>query len=51
MNRRVEILSALLVFIAIALRAEAQDPERVRPSTGDRWGAAQSNGRRGRYAR
>jgi hypothetical protein len=34
MNRRVELLSALLAFIAIALRAEAQDPERVRPSTG-----------------
>jgi hypothetical protein len=34
MNRRVEILCTLLAFIAIALRAEAQDPDWVRPSTG-----------------
>lgn len=33
MNRRVEVLSALLVLTAIAPRAEADDPERVRPST------------------
>ena len=34
MNRRVEILTALLAFIAIAPGTEADDPERVRPSTG-----------------
>src|ERR1700680_2562140 len=34
MNARVEILSALLAVIAIAPHAEAEDPERVRPSSG-----------------
>src|ERR1700686_682851 len=34
MNPRVEILSALLAVIAIAPHAEAEDPERVRPSSG-----------------
>jgi hypothetical protein len=35
MNLRVEILSVVvLTFMAIAPRAEADDPERVRPSTG-----------------
>jgi hypothetical protein len=34
MNPRVQILSALLAIIAIAPRAEAEDPEWVRPSSG-----------------
>jgi hypothetical protein len=34
MNPRVEILSALLAVVAIAPQAEAEDPERVRPSSG-----------------
>jgi len=34
MSLRVEILSALFSFVAIVPRTEADDPERVRPSTG-----------------
>src|SRR6202165_878590 len=34
MNPRVEILSALLAVVAIAPHAQAEDPERVRPSSG-----------------
>src|SRR6202047_3109923 len=34
MNLRVEILSALLAVMAIAPHAQAEDPERVRPSSG-----------------
>ena len=33
-NPRVEILSALLAVVAIAPHAEAEDPQRVTPSSG-----------------